>query len=115
MNEHLLKLLAAYAAGTAATALLVRVVWLLPIEHYAKHLLGWVLPLPAMLIVLVVIYYCPEYLPVDEAMLETRAGLIRVFILGTLSTFGIYASVPVAKYLYQRITGNELGEDDDQD
>lgn len=115
MNEHVLKLLAAYAAGTAATALLVRVVWLLPIVSYVKRLLAWILPIPAILIVLVVINYCPEYLPGNDKLLETREGLVSVFFLGTLSTIVIYLSVPAARYVYQRLTGNQLDDGSDED
>lgn len=112
MNEHLLKLLAAYAMGTAATALLVRIIWLLPVENYAKHLLAWVVPVPVILIVLVMLYYGPESFAGGWRLPETREGLLRVFLAGALSTFGIYASVPLAKYLYHRLTGSDLAEGD---
>jgi len=110
VNEHILKLLAAYAAGTAATAFLVRLVWLMPIEHYVKHLLAWVLPVPVILIVLVMLYYGPQSFAEGEALPNTPSGLARVFLLGTLSTFGIYAIVPVVRFIYRRMTG---GEDDE--
>lgn len=113
MSEHILKLLAAYAAGTAATALLVRLVWLMPIEHYLKHILGWILPVPVMLIVLVMLNYGPQSMPppAGEALPGSSLGLARIFLFGTLSTFGYYALVPVVRFLYRRITGMQ---DDEQ-
>ena len=112
VNEHILKLLAAYAAGTAATAFLVRLVWLMPIEHYVKHLLAWVLPVPVILIVLVMLYYGPQSFAEGEALPNTPSGLARVFLLGTLSTFGFYAVVPVIRFAYRRFMG---AQDDDED
>ena len=112
MNEHLLKLLAAYAAGTAATAFLVRLVWLMPIEHYAKHLLAWVLPVPVILIVLVMLYYGPPSFAEGEGLSNNPSGLLRLFFFGALTTFGVYAAVPVVKFMCRRFTGaqDEEGE-----
>lgn len=107
MTEHFIKLLAAYAAGTAATAFMVRLVWLLPIEHYVKHLLGWVLPVPVILMALVMSYYGPQSFTEGDVLPNTRAGLARVFLFGTLSTFGIYAITPVIKFIFRRLTGNQ--------
>ena len=112
MTEHLLKLLAAYAAGTAATAFMVRLVWLMPIEHYVKHLLAWVLPMPVILIVLVMLYYGPQSVTVSEVTLNSPAGLVRIFLLGTLTTFACYAVVPVARFIIRRITGSQDDEDE---
>ncbi len=109
MNEHLLKLLTAYAAGTAATAFLVWVMWHLPIEQYLKHLLGWVLPVPAILIILVMLYYGPQSLPAgEEALPYCFSDFARVFLLGTLSAFGVYAFVPVGRQLYRRFTERQF-------
>jgi len=107
--------LAAYAAGTAATAFIVRVVWLLPIEHYAKHLLGWVLPVPVILIVLVMLYYGPQSQAVAEGLPNNPSGLARIFLFGALSTFGFYAVGPVIRFAYRRITGAEDEEDDPEE
>ena len=92
MNEHLLKLLTAYAAGTAATAFLV-----------------WVLPVPAILIILVMLYYGPQSLPAgEEALPYCFSDFARVFLLGTLSAFGVYAFVPVGRQLYRRFTERQF-------
>jgi len=108
MNEHVIKLLAAYAAGTAATALLVRVTWLLPIENYLKHILGWIIPVPAILIVLVMLNYGPQStpLPAGAALPGSSSGLARVFLFGAISTFGYYVLMPAVRYVYRRFTGN---------
>lgn len=113
MTEHLLKLLAAYAAGTAATAFIVRLVWLMPIEHYVKHLLGWVLPVPVILIALVMSYYGPQSFAEGTLLPDSSSGLIRVFLLGTLSTFGFYAVMPVLRLIYRRLTGALDDEEDE--
>ena len=115
MSEHLIKLLVAYAAGTAATAFIVRLVWLMPIEHYVKHLLTWVLPVPVILIVLVVLYYGPQSFMEGEAMPNTPSGVARVFLLGTLTTFACFAVVPVIKFIIRRITGSEDDEDESEE
>jgi len=115
MSDHLLKLLVAYAAGTAATAFMVRLVWLMPVEHYVKHLLSWILPVPVILIVLVMLYYGPQSLAEGEAWPNTPSGVARVFLLGTLSTFGFYAVVPVVKFVYRRLTGGQDEEDESEE
>lgn len=115
MSEHLLKLLAAYAAGTAATAFMVRLVWLMPIEHYVKHLLSWILPVPVILIVLVMLYYGPQSLAEGEALPNTPSGVARVFLLGTLSTFGFYAVVPVVRFVLRRMRGGQDSGDEPEE
>lgn len=112
MTEHLLKLLAAYAAGTAATAIMVRLVWLMPVEHYVKHLLSWILPLPVILVVLVLSYYGPQSFAEGEALPNTPSGVARVFLLGTLTAFACFAVVPVVRFVFRRLTG---GVDDDEE
>ena len=115
MSEHILKLLAAYAAGTAATAFIVQLVWLIPLENYLKHLLAWVLPLPVILIVLVMLYYGPQSFVEGDVLPNTSSGLIRFFLLGTLSTFGVYAFVPIVKFVYRRFTGTQNEEDESEE
>lgn len=115
MSEHLLKLLAAYAAGTAATAFLVRLVWLMPIESIAKHLLSWILPLPAILIALVLSYYGPRSYTPPGALPETPGTALRVFLLGAITFFIFYAFVPTVKFIIRRVTGSDAGEEETED
>lgn len=112
MNEHILKLLAAYAAGTAATAFMVSMVWLMPIPDYAKHVLSWILPLPVILIVLVLLYYGPPSFAAGEALPNTPSGVARVFLLGALTAFACFAVVPVVKFAFRRLTGAQDEEDE---
>ncbi|MDO9541270.1 MAG: hypothetical protein Q7J98_02965 [Kiritimatiellia bacterium] len=115
MTEHLLKLLAAYAAGTAATAFMVSLVWLAPLPDYAKHLLSWVLPLPVILIVLTLLYYGPQSFAEGEALPNTPSGVARVFLLGTLTAFACFAVTPVIKFVFRRLTGGENEEDEPEE
>jgi len=107
MTEHLLKLLAAYAAGTAATAFMVSLVWHTPLPDYAKHMLSWVLPLPVILIVLVLLYYGPQSFAEGEALPNTPSGVARVFLLGALTVFACWAVMPVVKFVFRRLTGRQ--------
>lgn len=115
MNEHLLKLLAAYAAGTAATAIMVRAVWFMPIPDYARHILSWILPLPVILIVLALLYYGPSSPAAGEILPDTPSGVARVFLWGALSTFLLFAIVPVIKFVLRRLTGYQEEEDESED
>ena len=115
MTEHLLKLLAAYAAGTAATAFMVRLVWLMPIEHYVKHLLTWVLPVPVILIVLVILYYGPQSFAEGDALPNTPSGVARVFLLGALTALACCAIGPVVKFVFRRLTGSQDEEDESEE
>jgi len=112
MTEHILKLLAAYAAGTAATAFIVSLVWLAPLPNYAKHLLAWILPLPVILIVLALLYFGPPSFAEGEALPSTPSGVARVFLWGALTTFACLAITPVIKFALRRFTGTQ--EDDDE-
>lgn len=112
MTEHLLKLLVAYAAGTAATAFIVSLVWLAPLPDYAKHMLSWILPLPVILIVLVLLYYGPQSFAEGETLPNTPSGVARVFLLGTLTAFACCAIVPVVKFVFRRMTGREDDENE---
>lgn len=110
MSEHLLKILAAYAAGTAATAFIVSFVWITPIPDYAKQLVSWITPLPVILVVLVLLYYGPQSFAEGEALPATPGGIARVFATGFLTAVFFYAIVPVTKYLLRRFGGGEDGE-----
>lgn len=110
MNEHILKLLAAYAAGTAATAFMASLVWLAPLPNYAKHILSWILPLPVILIVLVLLYYGPQSFTEGEVWPSSPAGVARVFLLGALTAFACFAIVPAVKFVFRRLTGEQGDE-----
>lgn len=107
MIEHIFKLLAAYAVGTAVMAVFVRLVWLMPLDDIVKHILSWILPLPAILIVLVLSYYGPSSPVEGEVLPRSGPEFIRVFFLGALSAFGIYAVIPIARFTLRRLTGKQ--------
>jgi len=109
MSEHFFKILAAYAVGTAATAVFVRLVWLMPVEDAAKHILSWILPLPAILIVLVLSYYGPSS-PIEGE--NTPSGILRTCLFGALSTFAFCAFIPVTKFIFHKLTGSRSEEDE---
>lgn len=94
-----------------------RLVWLMPVEDIVKHILSWILPLPAILIVLALSYYGPPA-PLKEAgwpAMPVSQG--RVFLFGILSAFAIYALVPVTKFLVNHLTGRqgaERGDDEEE-
>lgn len=115
MTEHLLKLLAAYAAGTAATAFMVSLVWLAPLPDYAKRLLAWILPLPVILIVLVLLYYGPQSFAVGEALPNTPSGIARVFLMGALTVFAGCAIVPAVRFVLRRLTSSQDDEDEPEE
>lgn len=114
VSEHLLKLLAAYAAGTTATAVMVRLVWFIPIPGYTKHILSWVVPLPVILIVLAMLYYGPASSVVEnEPITLTSSGVARVFLLGSLSTFALFAAAPLVKMALRRL--KLIDEEDEEE
>jgi len=105
MSDHLLKLLAAYATGTATTAFIISFVWISPIPEYAKQLLSWIIPLPVILVVLVLLYYGPQSFAEGEALPSTPGGFARVFVTSVLTVLFFYSIVPVTKYVLRRLTG----------
>lgn len=111
MTEHLLKLLSAYAVGTAATAFLVSMLWLAPVPDYTKQLVSWIIPLPVILIVLVLLYYGPSSLSEGQGLPASSSGIRRLFLAGLFSTLACYAVVPVSKYIINRLTN---GDDEEE-
>ena len=111
MTEHLFKLLAAYSAGTAATAFMVSLVWLAPLPDYAKRLLSWILPLPVILIVLVLLYYGPQ----SSAAEEAPAGIVRIFLMGALTVFAGCAIVPAVKFVLRLLTASQDDEENPEE
>lgn len=112
MSDHLLKLLTAYAAGTAATAFIISFVWISPIPDYAKQLLSWIIPMPVILVVLVLLYYGPQSFAGGEPLPNNPGGLARVLTTGLLTVLFFYAIVPVTKYVLRRLTDSP-DEDDE--
>jgi hypothetical protein len=115
MGEHFFNILTAYAIGTAVTAGFVRLVWLMPIDKIAKHFLSWVMPVPAICIVLVLLYYGPSS-SLDGEKIPAQAGdVARYCLFGALSAFALYAMVPVTKFVWRRLTGEKAAEEDIED
>lgn len=98
-----MKLLTAYAAGTAATAFISCLVWYAPLPDYAKRLLSWILPVPVILIALVLLYYGPQSSCAGEAWPDTPAGIARIFLMGALTALGGIAIVPLLKFAARRL------------
>ena len=87
MSRHIVTLGAAFLAGTAATAGLVRLVQWAPIPGYTKRILGIVVPLPSILICLGLLYAGPEPAPGGDAW-GARLGLrdgLPLFLYGCLT------------------------------
>lgn len=92
MNEHIAKLSGAFALGMAASAGLVQIVKVLPLHRYVKQALRVVLPIPAIAIALVMLYYNPDALPESPGEAGFFGDMIRMFFFGAASAL-LYVSV----------------------
>lgn len=96
MHAHLVKLGASFVAGTAATAGLIRLIQWMPIPAYMKIVLAIVVPVPAIAIALVLMYYGNAYQPGIATLngFGSPGELLKIFFWGCLATFG-YAGISV--------------------
>ncbi|MBU4200985.1 MAG: hypothetical protein KKG09_06430 [Verrucomicrobia bacterium] len=86
MNEHLVKMAVAFAVGTGTTAGILRLLGFLPVPGYVKRVLAIVVPIPAMLIALVMLYYGPGALPgQDDVVPSSYDDLRKMFFYGIIT------------------------------
>ncbi len=86
MNEHLLKMGAAFAVGTGSTAGILWLLGFLPVPGYVKRVLGIAVPIPVMLVALVMLYYGPGALPAESETLPAPvADMRKMFFYGILT------------------------------
>lgn len=108
MNEHLVKFGTSFIVGTVATAGVVRLIQWAPIPSYIKFVLAVVVPVPAIAIALVLLYYGPE----SQAGVKELSGivapgeLLKMFLYGCLFTFG-YAGIATLWRMFQPLEDRE--------
>ncbi|MCX6993514.1 MAG: hypothetical protein NT011_10280 [Kiritimatiellaeota bacterium] len=114
MNDHILKFGTSFIVGTVATAGLVRLVQLAPIPSYMKFVLAVVVPVPAIAIALVLLYYGPEAQTGSAGLsgLGPPSELLKMFLYGCLAMFG-YAGVAALWRMFQPLEdrGDASGDD----
>ncbi|MFH1476476.1 MAG: hypothetical protein ABIH24_03145 [Verrucomicrobiota bacterium] len=90
MNAHLVKFGTSFIAGTVATAGLVRLIQWAPIPAYMKFVLAIVVPVPAIAIALVLLYFGPEAQVGNEGSggFGSPSALLTMFLYGCLAAFG---------------------------
>lgn len=108
MNEHLVKMAAAFAAGTGATAGILWLLGFLPVPDYVKRALGIVVPLPVMLVALVMLYYGPGALPEGtEALPASAVELRRMFFYGIITALAYLLVSAVIRVLFRKTSGED--------
>ena len=114
MNIHLVKFGTSFIVGTVATAGLVRLIQLAPIPAYMKFVLAVVVPAPAIVIALVLLYYGPEVQTGSEGLsgLGPPSELLKMFLYGCLATLG-YSGVTALWRMFQPLEdrGDASGDD----
>lgn len=114
MNEHLVKFGTSFIVGTVATAGLVRLIYWAPIPSYMKFVLAVVVPVPAIAIALVLLYYGPEAQAGSEGLsgLGPPVELLKMFLFGCLATLG-YSGVAALWRMFQPLEDREDASEDD--
>lgn len=103
MNEHLVKMAVAFAMGTGATIGVLRLLRFLPVPRYIKRVLGIVVPLPAILIALVMLYYGPGESAGQEVMLPSSADDLRkMFFYGIVMVLGYLLVAKVIRMVMRK-------------
>lgn len=115
MNDHLVKFGTSFIVGTVATAGLVRLIQLAPIPSYVKFVLAVVVPVPAIAIALVLLYYGPEAQAGAKEIrgLGPPGELLKMFFFGCLATFGYAGGAALWRILQpMEDRGDASGGDD---
>ena len=85
VNVNLMKALTSFAAGTAATAGLVRLIYFAPLPSYMKFALAVVVPIPSIAIALVLVNYGPGSTLGKTGLTGDPRELLNLFLYGCLS------------------------------
>lgn len=107
MNEHLVKMAVAFAVGTGVTAGVLRLLGFLPVPGYIKQALGIVVPIPAILIALVLLYYGPQGLAEQEGIPAAAGDLRKMFFYGIITALGYLAVAAVIRLVLRKTSGEE--------
>lgn len=108
MNEHLLKMAAAFAVGTGATAGMLRLLDFLPVPGYVKRALGIVVPLPVILVALVMMYYGPGAAPDGNEAAPASAGELRkMFFWGVIAALAYLMLATLVRFVLAKSDGDE--------
>ena len=108
MNENLVKMAVAFAMGTGATIGLLRLLRFLPVPRYIKQIMGIVVPLPAILIALVMLYYGPEETSNQAMAIPGSAGDLRkMFFYGIVTVLGYFLVARVVRMVMRKTFGDE--------
>ncbi len=112
MNEHLVKMGVAFAAGTGSTASILWLLGFLPLPGYIKRAMGIVVPLPVILIALVMLYYGPGALPGQAEASPASAGDLRkMFFYGIITALAYLLIAAVVRMILRKISLGGYEED----